>query len=156
MVKAVLLDRRGSVNLPSPPLELLSLTGRKPAPPWARRFHVKPGRRIKLRPWERHIFLELHAAQPERRLWTNVIAECLYAIYHAKNLRLVQEELKWILSEEAGSLSHFEDLAAILDIDAYSLRRDVAADVLAGRIRCKALKRMYANQIAPPLRLPGG
>ena len=146
---------RASLALVSPaaPTELLSLTGRKPAPPWARRFHVKPGRKLKLRPWERHLFLELHAAQPERRLWTNVIAECLYAVYHSKNLRLVQEELKWVLSEEAGSLSHFEDLAAILDIDAYSLRRDVAADVLAGRIRCKALRKMFVATTQPKRQL---
>jgi hypothetical protein len=113
---------------------------------------------MRLRPWERRLFLELHAAQPERRMWANVVTECLYTIYHSKNLRAIREELAWVLSEEAGSLSHFEDLAAVLDLDAYSLRKDVAGDVLAGRIRSKALRRMYAqrNALPPPLRLSHG
>lgn len=108
---------------------------RRAAPPLARRFHRRSG--VRLRYWERAVFLGLHAAQTERRLWANVLADALYLIYRSRSAAVVQEELDWLLCPHRGSLMYFEDLAPVFDIDPADLRRDVLDDVRCGRIRAR-------------------
>jgi hypothetical protein len=108
---------------------------RRPALPLARRFHARPGRR--LRYWERAVFAGLHAQQPERRLWANVLADALYVIYRFRQKTDVRRELAWLMSKERGSLMLFEDLAPVFEIDPADVRRDVLSDVTSGKIKAK-------------------
>jgi len=108
---------------------------RKPALPLARRFHARPG--TKLRYWERAVFAGLHAAQPERRMWANVIADALYVVYRFRDNRLVNHALGWLLSRDRGSLMLFEDLAPVFDIDPSDVRRDVLRDIEDGKTRLR-------------------
>lgn len=108
---------------------------RRSAPPLARRFHRRGAG--PLRYWERAVFLALHAVQPERRLWANVLADALYLIYRSGVAAVVREELDWLTTPVRGSLMCFADLAPIFDIDPADVQRDVLDDVRCGRIRAK-------------------
>ena len=108
---------------------------RRPALPLARRFHRRPG--SKLRYWERLIFTGLNAQQPERRMWANVLADALYIVYRFRQKRDVRRELAWLMSKERGALTLFEDLAPVFEIDPADVRRDVSSDIAAGKIKAK-------------------
>jgi len=108
---------------------------RTPVLPLTRRFHRRPGE--KLRYWELAVFEGLHAKQPERRLWANVIADALYIVYRMKDRFVVRPELEWLLSPARGTLMCFEDLAPVFDIDPADVRRDVLSDIAGGKIKAR-------------------
>lgn len=83
------------------------------------------------------MFAALHAQQPERRLWANVLADALYVVYRFRQKRDVRRELAWLMSKERGSLLMFEDLAPVFEIDPADVRRDVLSDVQSGKIKAK-------------------
>lgn len=108
---------------------------RKPAPPLARRFHRRPGE--KLRYWERLVFLGLHSNDPTRRLWANVLADCFYIIYRIGVAKAVDREVRWLRDTTRGCVMHFEELADFFDIDPADVRRDVLSDIASGAIKAR-------------------
>lgn len=90
-----------------------------------------------MRYWERVLFTELHAFQPARRLWANVLADALYTIYRIRHSKAVTRDLAWLLADDTGSLLRFADLAIIFDIDPADVRRDVLRDIAEGNTKTR-------------------
>lgn len=108
---------------------------RKPAPPLARRFHRRPG--DKLRYWEQIIFIGLHSTDPVKRLWANVLADCFYIIYRIGVGKAVERELRWLRDTRDGCIMYFEELASFFSIDPADVRRDVLSDIENGNIKAR-------------------
>lgn len=108
---------------------------KKPEIPLTRRFHRLPGE--DLRYWERAIALGLCSREPARRLWANVLADAIYIIYRVGHRDQVEREVRWLFARVGGSISCFNDLAPVFDIEPDDVRRDVRCDIENARIKAR-------------------
>jgi hypothetical protein len=130
---------------------------KRPALPLTRRFHLRPRElRRRLRPWERQLFLALFDPQPERRLWAHILADALCVIYRSAQWPEVAEALAWLCDVNHDAPATFAQCAAIVDLDAETIRTDVQHDVRTGAIRAKRHRRPHPTTPPPPTAAAAG
>ena len=106
---------------------------KRPTDSPSRRFHWRARDRRVLRSWEVAAWSALFSAIPESRLWAAVLCDGLKCVYRARSPKLAGDALDWIIAPRGDSLGDFVNLCEAIGVASDDVRRDVIADVRAGR-----------------------
>lgn len=76
-------------------------------------------------------------------MWANVLADGIYIIYRSRRRKAVERELRWLCSVDDGTLYSFGTLAVAFDLEPDDIKRDILADVKAGKIAAEGVRCAY-------------